>query len=198
MLNKLKKTVNDSIKEHVSDLKESVKEHAVHLTDAVKDKTSELTDAMKESVKEHVVHFSDAVKDKASELTESVKEHTTNIVDAVKDKTLSLIEDWLKIFPNLEQRGLKISAFGMRMSMNLGIECELTGLAKNFTVEKIENILEEVKGNVALTTVFKAIKNTYAFHKKTGTEQKFNKIFLKITVQMLPEVIVYLGEPKLM
>ena len=197
MLNKLKKTVNDSIKEHVSDLKESVKEHTVHLTDAVKDKASELTDAMKESVKEHAVHFSDAVKDKASELTESVKEHTTNIVDAVKDKTLSLIEDWLKIFPNLEQRGLKISAFGMRMGMNLGIECELSGLAKNFTVEKIESILEEVKGNVALTTVFKAIKNTYAFHKKTGTEQKFNKIFLKITVQMLPEVIVYLGEPKL-
>ncbi len=186
MLNKLKKTVNDSIKGH-----------AIYLTDAVKDKASEISGAVKESVKEHTTHLTDAVKEHTIGFTDSVKEHATHIVDAVKDKTHGLIEDWLEIFPNLEGRGLKITAFGIRMGLNLGLECELSGAAKNFTIEKIDSILEEVKGNSALTTVFKAIKNTYALHKKTGTEQKFNKIFLKITVQLIPEVVVYLGEPKL-
>ena len=157
---------------------------------------------LKDSAFERATHFSDSAKEKAKETTSqlsiAVKEKATNVTDAIKDRTLSLVDDWLKIFPNLEDYGLKITSFGISMSISPILDVELQGEAEDYSTEKLEAILEEVKGNNALTTVFKTIKLTYEWHKKTGGECYFDKIHIKLTVGMSPQVMVYLGEPKLM
>lgn len=137
------------------------------------------------------------LKKTISDAGEAIKEQANNITDAVKEKTYALIEDWLKIFPNLEQHGLKITSFGLCMALSPSLDVELTGDANGFTLESLDKILAECKGNQALTTVFKAIKTTYEWHRRTGSDRHFEVILLKLTIKITPEVKVYLGQPLL-
>ena len=183
MFDKIKKTISDQ----ATNIKEAAIEQATHL---------------KENTFEHATHLSDAAKEKAKEttshLTLAVKEKAHNVTEAIKDKTFGLVEDWLKIFPNLENYGLIITSFGISMSISPVLEVELRGEAEDYSIEKLDEILEEIKGNNALTTVFKTIKLTYEWHRKTGGDCYFDKIYIKLTVGISPQVMVYLGEPKLM
>lgn len=128
---------------------------------------------------------------------DALKEQATNVSDALKEKTYSLFEDWIKIFPSLENHGFKMTSFGLCVGISPSLDVEMRGKANTFTLEKLDKILEECKGNQALTTVFKAIKKTYEWHLKTGTEGKFDAILLKLSVKITPEVKVYLGTPML-
>lgn len=183
MFDKIKRTISNQATnfkgaalEQASHLKDSTFEHAAHITDTAKEKA----------------------KETSSQFTFAVKERATNLSGAIKDKTFNLVEDWLKIFPDLESRGLIITSFGISMSISPILDVELCGEAEDYSVEKLDTILEEVKGNNALTTVFKTVRMTYEWHKKTGGECYFDKIYIKLTIGISPQVMVYLGEPKLM
>ena len=152
---------------------------------------------MLEKLKQTISHAGDTIKEQAGNMTDAIKEQAGNMTDALKEKTYLLIEDWLKIFPNLESHGLKITSFGLSMGISPALDVELRGTAKAFTPEKLEKILEECKGNSALTSVFKAIKTTYELHRKTGTDVKFDALLLQLSVKITPEVKVYLGTPLL-
>ena len=152
---------------------------------------------MLEKLKKTISDAGDAIKEQAGNMTDSLKEQAGNMTDALKEKTYLLFEDWLKIFPNLENHGLTMTSFGLSMGISPALDVELRGKAKAFTVEKLEKILEECKGNNALTSVFKAIKSTYELHRKTGTEGKFDALLIKLSVKITPEVKVYLGTPML-
>ena len=201
MFDKLKKSINtasDSLKEQAVQLTDSMKESVIEktmvLTDAVKEKTHELTDAVKEKTHE----LTDAVKEKTHELTDAVKEKTTELTDAVKEKTNQLFDDWLKIFPDLENYGLKVMSFGFCMGISPALDVELRGAAADFAPDRLEVILAEVGGNRALSTVFKAIKTTYNLHAKTGSNyHHFDVILIKLSIKITPEVMVYLGQPLL-
>ena len=183
MFNKLKKTITDQ----ATNIKEVAIEQATNLKDSTLEQATHLSDVAKEKAKETT-----------TQLTVAVKEKANSVSDAIKDKTMGLIDDWLKIFPNLEKHGLIITSFGISMSISPVLEVELRGEAEDYSVEKLDEILEEVKGNNALTTVFKTVRMTYEWHKKTGGDCYFDKIYLKLTVGISPQVMVYLGEPKLM
>ena len=186
MFDKLKKSINTA--------SDSLKEQAVQLTDSMKERTHELTDA----VKERTHGLTDAVKEKTTELTDAVKEKTTELTDAVKEKTNQLFDDWLKIFPDLENYGLKVMSFGFCMGISPALDVELRGSAADFASERLEEILAEVGGNRALSTVFKAIKTTYNLHAKTGSNyHHFDVILIKLSIKITPEVMVYLGQPLL-
>ena len=183
MFDKLKKTIT----EQASQIKDAALEHANHLKDATLEQAVQLSDVAK-----------DKTKETANSIVETIKEKTSNMSDAIKEKTFNYIDDWLKIFPNLETYGLNITSFGISMSISPILEVELCGEAEDFSVEKLDIILNEVKENNALTTVFKTVRMTYAWQKRTGSECYFDKIFLKLSIGISPQVMVYLGEPKLM
>jgi uncharacterized protein YjbJ (UPF0337 family) len=148
-------------------------------------------------VKEQAVNLTDAVKEQAGNLTDAVKEQAGNLSEAVKEKTYALFEDWLKIFPNLENYGLKITSFGLCMAISPSLDVELSGDAHAFTPERLEKILAECEGNQALTTVFKTIRTTYEWHRRTGSDKHFSIILVKLSIKITPEVKVYLGQPLL-
>lgn len=151
-----------------------------------------------DNLKEQAAQLSDSVKEQATQLTDSVKEQANLMTSAVKEKAYGLIEDWLEIFPQLESYGLKITSFGLKMGINPMLEVELQGNSNAFTSDKVAKMLEDNKNNNALSTIFKAIKTAFDWHAKTGSDRHFKSIFLKISVSITPEVMVYLGEPKLM
>ena len=168
MLDKFKKSINDA-------------------TDLLKVQAAQLSDSVKETVKERTTEFTDAVKEKTTELS-----------DAVKEKTNQLFDDWLKIFPNLENYGLKVTSFGFCMGISPALDVELRGAAADFSPARLALILAEVESNRALSTVFKAIKTTYSLHAKTGSDyHHFDVILIKLSIKITPEVMVYLGQPLL-
>jgi hypothetical protein len=153
---------------------------------------------MIDKLKKSLNDASGAVKDQVNTLTEQVSDQITTLTDSVKERANAIIEDWITIFPNLESYGLKIMSFGLKMGINPTLEVELQGNARSFSPEKIDAALADCQGNKALTTVFKTIKTTYDWHARTGANYHFKSIFLKISVSITPEIMVYLGEPKLM
>ena len=190
MFDKLKKSINTA--------SDSLKEQAVQLTDSMKESVIEKTAVLTDAVKERTHGLTDAVKEKTHELTDAVKEKTTELTDAVKERTNQLFDDWLKIFPNLENYGLKVMSFGFCMGISPALDVELRGSAADFASERLEEILAEVAGNRALSTVFKAIKTTYNLHAKTGSNyHHFDVILIKLSIKITPEVMVYLGQPLL-
>ncbi|MBL7815531.1 MAG: hypothetical protein JNL70_10985 [Saprospiraceae bacterium] len=172
------------------------------MLDKLRKTITEQTAQIKEAALEQATQLGDVAKEKAKETTHqfatAIRETANNVTDSIRDKTMSLVDDWLKIFPNLEHYGLIITSFGISMSISPVLEVELMGEAEDFSVEKLDLILEDVQGNNALTTVFKTVRMTYDWHRKTGGECYFDKIYLKLTVGISPQVMVYLGEPKLM
>ena len=138
------------------------------------------------------------IKKSLNDAGDAVKEQVNHITDSMKEKANAIIEDWLTIFPDLESYGLKIMSFGLKMGISPTLEVELHGNANAFSLPKIEKALAECEGNKALTTVFRTIKTTYDWHAKTGASHHFKSIFLKISISITPEIMVYLGEPKLM
>ena len=190
MFDKLKKSINTA--------SDSLKEQAIQLTDSMKESVIEKTTILTDAVKEKTHELADAVKEKTHELTDAVKEKTTELTDAVKEKTNQLFDDWLKIFPDLENYGLKVMSFGFCMGISPALDVELRGSAADFAPERLEEILAEVGGNRALSTVFKAIKTTYNLHAKTGSNyHHFDVILIKLSIKITPEVMVYLGQPLL-
>ena len=190
MFDKLKKSINTA--------SDSLKEQAIQLTDSMKESVIEKTTILTDAVKEKTHELADAVKEKTHELTDAVKEKTTELTDAVKEKTNQLFDDWLKIFPDLENYGLKVMSFGFCMGISPALDVELRGSAADFASERLEVILAEVAGNRALSTVFKAIKTTYNLHAKTGSNyHHFDVILIKLSIKITPEVMVYLGQPLL-
>jgi hypothetical protein len=158
---------------------------------------------MLEKFKKSINTATDSLKEQAVQLTDSMKEtvreKTTELSDAVREKTNQLFDDWLQIFPNLENYGLKVMSFGFCMGISPALDVELRGSAADFTLDRLELILAEVEGNRALSTVFKAIKTTYSLHAKTGSDyHNFDVILLKLSIRITPEVKVYLGQPLLL
>lgn len=194
MLDKIKQTIATASEA----VKEKVQETATNLSDATREKAANISEVVKEKVQETTNNLTGAAKEQAQNLTEAVREKTHALTDAVKEKTVGLIDDWLKIFPNLEAYGLIITSFGINMSISPTLEVELRGEAEDYSVEQLDKMLEDAKGNTALTTVFRTIRTTYEWHSRTGSECYFDKIYLKLSIGISPQVMVYLGEPKLM
>lgn len=125
-----------------------------------------------------------------------MKDQLTGLSESAKEKTYAVIEDWMKIFPDLQEYGLVITSFGMELSLNPALEVELKGKVSDFTDEKIEKILEENKGNRSLTSVISTIKTTLGLYKKAG-DLPAKPLFVKLNIGVPPRVQVFLGAPKI-
>lgn len=87
-----------------------------------------------------------------------------------------------------------INSLSLGVSLNPILEVELIGSHPDFSTERVDKILQENKGNAAMTTVFTTIKTTYNFHRRTLADLR-EPLIVKIRVKLSPEVRVFIGEP---
>ena len=151
---------------------------------------------MIDKLKETLFQASEVLKEQTSNLGDAIKEQTTNLSDAAKNKSAQLIDDWLKVFRRLEEYGFKITSFGLGVAISPSLEVEMEGSSENFSLDRINELLEENKDSSSLSSVFRTIKMTYELHGKISN-QKYEVVLVKVLVKIAPEIKVVLGEPKL-
>ena len=113
----------------------------------------------------------DKLKETFNQASEIIKQQTSNIGDAAKEKSQKIIDDWLKVFLQLEEYGFKITSFGLSVALSPSLEVELEGSADTFSLDRVKELIEENQGNSSLTSVFKTIKTTYELHAKISKQE---------------------------
>ena len=98
--------------------------------------------------------------------------------------------------PKFEEMGFEITSFAVGISISPILEVEMTAEHGQFSMERIEEILEENKISTPISLVFNTIKTTYNLHAKAECSLK-EPLIVKIRVKMPPEIKVFLGMPKL-
>lgn len=132
--------------------------------------------------------------DQAGVITDSIKEQANNLSENAKEKANAVIQTWVGNLPLLESYGLKNIYFGITMSLSPSLELEMKGNREDFSVETLEKILAENKGNSTVTIIFSAIKNAVKMYESAGIE-KHSNMYVKIAVRLSPEVKVAFGTP---
>ena len=117
-----------------------------------------------------------------------------NISASAKEKSYELIEEWLNSVPNLQEAGLEVTSFALGVAMSPSVEMELQGKHEDFSLERIQELLNQSKGNPVTTTVFTTMKTTYKLHANINAPIQ-NPLIIKIKVKIPPEINVFLGEP---
>lgn len=116
--------------------------------------------------------------------------------EGAKEKTNELIEDWLTIFPQLEIYGLEITSFSLGIAISPSLEVELLGKHEDWSMERLDKLIAENKGQHAINMVLQTIRTTYRLHKKALATLR-PPLVVKISVKLSPEVRVVLGQPVL-
>jgi len=124
---------------------------------------------------------------------QSLIEQTSQLGNGAKEKTFTIIEDWLKIFPQLEAYGLKVESFSLGVAISPSVEVDLKGKHEDFTEEKLRVMLEDADDR-ALRTVISTINTTYNLHRKI-TNQLQEPLIVQVRISISPEVRVFIGEP---
>ncbi len=138
----------------------------------------------------------DKIKQAVRELTEAVQEQASSLSESAKEKGFQVIEEWLQIFPKLELYKLEITSFALGVAISPSIEVELVGKHSDFTLERLQEILQEVRGSTSLSLVFNTIKTAYSMHRKTYAALH-DPLVVKIKIKLSPEVRVFIGEPRI-
>ena len=136
----------------------------------------------------------DKIRQTLSQVAQTVKDQVSDLGESAKEKTLKLIEDWLEVFPILEDMGLSITSFGIAISISPALEVEMTGKGEDFTLADLKGHLATHRGSTAITSVLKAIQTTVSMHQKIGKTEP-EELYVKIKVRIPPEVRVYFGRP---
>jgi len=125
-----------------------------------------------------------------------LREQANSFKEGAKDKGYQIIEDWLQIFPKLQSYGLEITSFALSAAISPSLEVELRGKNADFSQERLQQILGEVKTSTALTSVFNTIKTAYALHRRTQATLR-DPLMVKIRIRISPEIKVVLGMPSM-
>jgi len=133
-------------------------------------------------------------KQAINEASETLRQQANQFGEGAKEKSYQLIEEWLQIFPRLELYGLQINSFALSVALSPALEVELVGAHKDFRAERLDEIVQEVKSNAALTSVFTTIRTTYNLHRRTYGDLN-DPLIVKIRVRLSPEIKVYIGTP---
>jgi hypothetical protein len=119
-----------------------------------------------------------------------------SVGEGAREKSLKVIEDWLQIFPQLQEYGLEVTSFSMGLAISPSINVELVGKHEDWTDEAIAERIKNHKGETAITMVFTTIRTAYRLQRQTKAPLR-DPLILKVIVRISPEVRVVLGEPVL-
>jgi hypothetical protein len=136
----------------------------------------------------------DKIKQALQEAGDLLKDQATAFGEGAKEKSYQLIDDWLKVFPQLELYGLEITSFSLSVALSPALEVELVSKHEKFPKERLDQIIAENKGKAALLSVFTTIKTTYQFHRRIYANLR-EPLIVKIRIKISPEIRVFIGEP---
>ncbi len=129
------------------------------------------------------------------QLGDQIKEQTGKWKEGARDKTYQYIRKWIKIIPQLQKEGFELTSFELGLSISPHVEWEMKAPWIQVTPERIDEYLEREDLSQPLRMVYKTMRTTYRFHSGLESTPPEN-VFLKINVQLPPEVRVILGEPE--
>lgn len=136
----------------------------------------------------------DKIQQALNEATIYLKEQANNLGGSAKEKAFQLIDDWLAVFPKLENYGLKLNSCALSAAISPALEVEMLGNHQEFPPERLDDIIEQVKGDTAMLSVFTTIRTAYTLHRKINPILN-DPLILKINIRLSPEIKVYIGEP---
>lgn len=136
----------------------------------------------------------DKLKQSIQQAGDVIKEQANMLGDSAKEKAYGLIEEWVTILPRLENSGMEITSFGTSISFSPCLQVELVGAHKDFSNERLKELLEEHAESTPLKLVFSTIKTTYNLHDKSGSSIE-EPLIVKIKVGLSPEISVFIGQP---
>lgn len=136
----------------------------------------------------------DRLKETMQELSDLLRSNMNQIGQSAKNKAYQLIEDWVKALPKLEEEGFEVTSFALSVAISPALDVELKGIHTDFSMSKIQYVLDTNKGNTVITTVFTTLKTTYQLHKKINAPLK-EPLIVKVKVRISPEIKVFIGEP---
>ncbi len=151
---------------------------------------------IKQTLKEQAENLGETLREQAGNLGDTIREQADHLNEAAKEKINHIIEDWLAVFPKLGEHDLRVSSFGYCMGLSPSLDVELLGDAAMFDRERIQKILDEHKDERLMSFVFKAIRTAYDMHSKVG-QAPFDIILVRLSIKIVPEIKVYLGQPLL-
>lgn len=136
----------------------------------------------------------DKVQKALQEASLYLKEQAGTLGGSAREKAYQVIDDWLAVFPKLENYGLKMNSCALSVAISPALEVELLGDHPQFPPERLDEIVQEVKGDAALLSVFTTIRTTYNIHRKINPILN-EPLIVKVKVRLSPEIKVYVGEP---
>ncbi|MFN7117921.1 MAG: hypothetical protein ACK4TA_14060 [Saprospiraceae bacterium] len=134
----------------------------------------------------------DKIKQTIKDMTDAIQEQASSLGENAKEKGYQIIDEWLQIFPKLEVYKLNITSFSLGVAISPYLDVELVGKHEDFTKERLQQILAEVRSNAALSLVFNTISTTYALHRKTYATLR-DPLIVRIRIKLAPEVRVTIG-----
>jgi hypothetical protein len=136
----------------------------------------------------------DKVQKALQEASLYLKEQAESLSGSAREKAYQLIDDWLAVFPKLENYGLRMNSCALSAAISPALEVELLGDHHQFPPERLDEIVQEVKSDTALLSVFTTIRTTYNIHRKINPILN-EPLIVKVKVRLSPEIKVYVGEP---
>jgi 16S rRNA C967 or C1407 C5-methylase (RsmB/RsmF family) len=136
----------------------------------------------------------DKILNLLDEARNKLKHEAENISSNARNQYDKVLDDWIKIIPQIEQSGLTLYSFSFGASLNPSIDAEFKGKCIDFPIEKWEEFISLNEKNKSLTLVFNTIKSTFKMYQKIKTELP-EDFYLRIRIRLSPEIRVFLGEP---
>jgi len=128
------------------------------------------------------------------EASSQLMQQADELGKGAKEKAFKLIEEWIAVFPLLEEEHLLITSFALGISISPTLEVEFSGMHADFTPEKLEYLLNKYKDNTIMVSILRTIQTTYKLHSNLQSPLK-EPLVVKARIGISPEVKVFLGEP---
>jgi 16S rRNA C967 or C1407 C5-methylase (RsmB/RsmF family) len=124
----------------------------------------------------------------------NIKNQAENISASAKNQYEKMVEDWIKIIPQIEESGLQLYSFSFSASLNPSIDAEFRGKCVDFPLEKWEELISLNEKNKSLALVYNTLKSTFKMYHKIKQEMP-EDFYLRLRIKLSPEIRVYIGEP---
>ena len=82
------------------------------------------------------------IRESIQQAGDLLREQAANVGETAKEKAYQLIENWVNALPKMEELGLEVTSFSIGVSINPTLEVELKGTHEDFSLSRIEYILE--------------------------------------------------------
>jgi hypothetical protein len=118
----------------------------------------------------------------AKNFTSKIQEEAVEVTDIAQEKIDSVLEEYKRLLPYLEELGLTMQGFSIEAGLLPQIKTSLRGSIDNIKPEAIERIKEENKTNKLLIAILNAVLLARNCH------QKLESVYISILKDIVVDV----------